>query len=89
MASRQAAIALYRDLVRAGKAYPDYNIRHYVLRRSREEFQAARNDANPSTKLAEGRAALDLIRRQSAIAGMYKSDKSIMELQEQGASARR
>lgn len=42
-----AALASYRALLRAGRAYPDYNVRNYILRRARDAFREHRGAAGP------------------------------------------
>jgi hypothetical protein len=58
----------------------DYNIQSYILRRAREEFQASRGLPSNAVaeKLREGRETLQLIQRQSTIAGYYSAGHSVM-----------
>lgn len=42
-----AALASYRALLRAGRSYPDYNVRNYILRRARDAFREHRGAAGP------------------------------------------
>jgi len=42
-----ASLTSYRALLRAGRAYPDYNVRNYILRRARDAFREHRGAAGP------------------------------------------
>uniref|UniRef100_A0A7S1G6K1 Complex 1 LYR protein domain-containing protein n=1 Tax=Bicosoecida sp. CB-2014 TaxID=1486930 RepID=A0A7S1G6K1_9STRA len=81
-AARSQAISLYRSFVREAKGFKDYNFREYALRRARagfEENRAASGDA-AAAALAEGNAALEVLRRQALISSLYtKGGASVME----------
>ena len=81
--SPSASRSLLRSLLREGARYPDYNIAAYILRKARADFREgaslAAGSAAAAAALAEGQAALELVRRQSVIAGFYRADASVME----------
>jgi hypothetical protein len=81
MGTRTEALALYRSILRAGSAFPDYNMRAYVLRTARVRFREQRGlgGAPAAAALADARAQLALVRRQGTIAGMYRGEDSVME----------
>ena len=72
--TRAGALALYRDFLRVGRAFPDYNVREYVKRRAREGFAANRaleaSDAIAAC-MADGAAQLEVARRQAALYALY------------------
>ena len=91
-AATSGTLPLYRAILRAGRGYPDYNIRAYVLRKARADFRAgaALPVGGPAALAAHaaGEAALALLRRQSVIAGFYAADMpSVMESTEARAGA--
>lgn len=43
---------VYRALLSAGRSYPDYNVRNYIMRRVRQEFRKNANLAGPALSLA-------------------------------------
>jgi hypothetical protein len=42
------SLSLYRSLLRSSKAFKDYNLRSYSLRRVRLGFEQARNETDPA-----------------------------------------
>ena len=84
MALRQEALSLYRNLLRTGKKFPNYNIREFVLRKTRQEFRINRDiqEAESVTKaLAEARKELEVAKRQAVVYSMFApSLKSIMDI---------
>mmetsp|Transcript_42143 Transcript_42143/g.89934 ORF Transcript_42143/g.89934 Transcript_42143/m.89934 type:complete len:81 (+) Transcript_42143:2-244(+) len=73
---------MYRGFVRAGRKFYDYNMREYVLRRTRERFSAAKGEKD-SSKLAElyskGLKELEVVKRQSSISAMYGRGTYVMD----------
>mmetsp|Transcript_37973 Transcript_37973/g.65107 ORF Transcript_37973/g.65107 Transcript_37973/m.65107 type:complete len:87 (+) Transcript_37973:18-278(+) len=68
------ALSLYRQLFRQASRFRDYNIRSYAMRSVRTRF---RENLNVSTQealdqlLAEGKAQLEVVKRQAAISELY------------------
>ncbi len=48
MSGRSQALNMYRDFIRHGKKFTNYNFKEYVLRRSREEFRENKAISDPS-----------------------------------------
>ena len=88
-ASPSAALSVYRSLLRAGAAFPDYNIRAYVLRRTRAGFRAQRTLAGDAAAaaLVDARGQLALLERQRTIAAMFRAEPSVMEADVRGGRA--
>ena len=42
------SLRLYRSLLKSSKAFQDYNLRAYCVRRCRLGFEQARNETDPS-----------------------------------------
>mmetsp|Transcript_16214 Transcript_16214/g.32848 ORF Transcript_16214/g.32848 Transcript_16214/m.32848 type:complete len:88 (-) Transcript_16214:307-570(-) len=79
---RSAALSLYRQMLREGKHFKDYNFREYILRRVRTQFHKKQNMKDPE-EIAElvrkGQDSLEVIRRQRMIDNMYSKGANIME----------
>ena len=69
--------------MREARKYPDYNVGEYVKRRALSGFKDNRKLQGEAAKAAinEGKAQLEMVRRQSALRGLYK-DKlpSVMQV---------
>eukprot|EP00466_Bigelowiella_natans_P009504 jgi/Bigna1/49904/estExt_Genewise1.C_600057 len=79
---RPTVLRLYRNMLRQGKQYKDYNFREYILRRVRDQFRARRDltDAEDiQHHLNKGRDTLELIQRQKMLDNMYNRGENIME----------
>lgn len=76
------SLSLYRTLIKSSKAFADYNLREYSLRRVRLGFQQARNETDPAAIQALRQHGLDqlkIIQRQCTINNMYATEQSVME----------
>lgn len=61
---------LFRNIMRTGQGFKNYNFREYILRRAREDFKANENINDPQqlNKLYdEGNQYLELLKRQQII----------------------
>ena len=81
MSSAPAVRSVYRALLRTAAAYPDYNVRAYMLRRTRAGFRGGRALAGEAAAaaVAEASAQLAVAERQRAIAAMFRAEPSVME----------
>ena len=70
--------------MRTGKKFPNYNIREFVLRKTRQEFRRNRDlqEAELITKaIAEAKKELEVARRQAVVYSLFApSLKSIMDI---------
>jgi uncharacterized membrane protein len=83
MASRPQALRVYRQLMRNGRQYNDYNMREYIQRRVRDEFKANKtmSDAEQIDKcLDKARHELEVVKRQAIISRLYNHGKLIIEV---------
>merc|ERR1712146_426245 len=72
-------IRLLRDLLRAARRIPQYNMRSYIHRRVMDSFRAdppSSSLTDRASRLAAGRDQLELIRRQALVYSMYSSPTS-------------
>ncbi|KAG2383326.1 hypothetical protein C9374_004663 [Naegleria lovaniensis] len=80
--TRKQILALYRGLLKGGKAFSDYNYREYVLRCTREDFRKFKSvqDSEKIKRLYEkGVKNLGVVQRQSLINQIYSKHVSIMD----------
>ena len=71
------AINLYRNLLRYGKKFSNYNFREYALRRTREDFRLNRGVTDPSKiadLIASGRKELDIVKRQATLSALFSPE---------------
>ena len=81
-----SAMPLYRSLLRTSRTLPDYNFRSYTARRITASFKANKSLAGEdATKaIANGKAQLDMLRRQGTIGQLYPQEKNVMETLAEG-----
>ncbi|CAL9244457.1 unnamed protein product [Arabidopsis halleri] len=84
MVSRSEVLSLCRALLRAGRQYPDYNIREYTKRRTLDGFRMNKNLTDPSKvneAFAEAKAQLVVAERVLKVYLAYPpKTKNIMEV---------
>ncbi|CAL5225167.1 g7948 [Coccomyxa viridis] len=79
--SSSEVMSIYRALLRCGSKFPNYNVREYVLRRTKQDFRAHREDADASGFLSEAKDALEIVKRQAVVYSTYaRKHKSIMDI---------
>lgn len=84
------ALRLYRQFLKEGKKFSSYNFREYVGRKTRFAFEQNRNvtDRKLLDELFyQAQQDLALIRRQTTINNMYKSESLIIESKPQSSSS--
>lgn len=73
---------LYKALLRHSAKFSDYNFREYALRRTRDAFREHQSTTEPDKihrLYYDGLNNLAVIKRQSAISQMFKTDPVIIE----------
>ncbi|CAN8252018.1 unnamed protein product [Cochlearia groenlandica] len=84
MVSKSQVVSLCRSLLRAGRQYPDYNIREYTKRRALDGFRVNKSLKDPSKvndAYAQGKAELEVAERVLKVYLAYPpKTKNIMEL---------
>ncbi|ESQ31817.1 hypothetical protein EUTSA_v10005205mg [Eutrema salsugineum] len=84
MASKCQVRSLCRSLLRAGRQFPDYNIREYTKRRTLDGFRMNKSLTDQSKvneAYAEGKAQLEVVERVLKVYSAYPpKTKNIMEL---------
>eukprot|EP01103_Thecamoeba_quadrilineata_P008658 TRINITY_DN18398_c0_g1_i1.p1 TRINITY_DN18398_c0_g1~~TRINITY_DN18398_c0_g1_i1.p1 ORF type:complete len:107 (+),score=10.20 TRINITY_DN18398_c0_g1_i1:1-321(+) len=76
------AVLLYRQLLKEGQKWQEYNFREYTCRRVREEFRKNRSITDPQKTeelLQFGRSNLELIHRQRVISNFFPPEKLVIE----------
>jgi hypothetical protein len=86
MPSAHEIKSLFRAYLRLGRNFPNYNIRHYIQRRAKEDFHALTKNTDTAAAEAawqKAKGELDVWKRQSVVYGLYgRRGKTVMELQE-------
>ncbi|KAL9647106.1 hypothetical protein ABK040_014128 [Willaertia magna] len=80
--TKHQVLSLYRNLLKGGNQFYDYNFREYVLRISREDFRKYKDltDKEKIIHLYEkGLTNLGIVQRQSLINRMYSKHFSLMD----------
>ena len=80
--SRRAVLHIYRNLLKEGRKFQDYNFREYTLRRIRDSFkenklETYKNKIQEFIRCAEDN--LELIKRQTIIGNLYESQRLVLE----------
>mmetsp|Transcript_16857 Transcript_16857/g.19125 ORF Transcript_16857/g.19125 Transcript_16857/m.19125 type:complete len:110 (-) Transcript_16857:1031-1360(-) len=85
---KESVLSLYRNLLKTGNKFTDYNVRSYVNRRVKTDFRKHK-DLTDSSKISEvfsfGQKQLEIAKRQSVISELYKGEASVMESYATGA----
>ncbi|XP_032238838.2 LYR motif-containing protein 4 [Nematostella vectensis] len=82
MAARPKILQLYRQLLREGQKFTNYNYRLHAIRRTRDAFKSNKNitdEASINKFIAEAEWNLEVIKRQAALSQMYGHDKLVIE----------
>ena len=84
MALRQDSLSLYRHLLKTGRTFPNYNIREFVLRKTRQEYRRNKDIQDPGAIIKALAAAindLEVAKRQAVVYSLFApSLKSIMDV---------
>lgn len=70
--------------MKEGAKFPNYNIRQYVKRKAREDFELHKHDQKESVVAkvwASARSELDVVKRQALVYHLYaRKQKSVMDI---------
>mmetsp|Transcript_18207 Transcript_18207/g.48984 ORF Transcript_18207/g.48984 Transcript_18207/m.48984 type:complete len:94 (-) Transcript_18207:571-852(-) len=80
--TRTRSLSLYRQLLRAGGGFSNYNFREYALRRVRTGFRENLGvSAEPQVidLVRQGERQLELVRRQAMISQLYPQPRHVLE----------
>ncbi|XP_025115955.1 LOW QUALITY PROTEIN: LYR motif-containing protein 4-like [Pomacea canaliculata] len=89
--ARSQVLTLYKNLLREGKKFPDYNYRMYALRKTRDEFQNNKKITDLvhiQELIKEAEENLRVIQRQVVIGQMYSEGKLVIESQKLSGSSK-
>eukprot|EP00890_Picochlorum_soloecismus_P000083 jgi/Picsp_1/1075/NSC_04558-R1_pinus taeda anonymous locus 0_14360_01 genomic sequence len=71
--------SLFRSFIRESRKYPNYNIREYIRRKSKEEFRDT--VSNSGKDLESIQSDLEVVKRQAVVYSLYaRKEKSIMDM---------
>lgn len=80
--SRRTVMTLYRNLLREGGKFQNYNFRNYALRKIKDGFQQNKQETDQvkvKEFLACAKESLALVRRQVIIGSLYSDDPVVVE----------
>ncbi len=74
---------LCSDLLKAGGQFRDYNFRHYVIRKTQEDFSRCEQQNYQGEQLdkfyAEQEEHLSVVQRQTVVQNMYFQQEGILD----------
>jgi LYR motif-containing protein 4 len=74
MMSSQAVLRLFREMLREGSRFKNYNFREYSKRRIRSEFEENKKETDPTKIQAayeKGKRELESLKRQVSVNNLY------------------
>lgn len=80
--SKAHVLALYKELIKESRKFPNYNYREYSMRKIRDTFRSNKTVTSPekiSELMKKGMVNLDIIKRQVLINQMYKTNPMVLE----------
>lgn len=81
-APRRTVLTLYRNLLREGGKFNNYNFRNYALRKIRDSFHQHKHETD-TAKIKEfilcAEENLELVRRQVVIGNLYDDNPTVVE----------
>lgn len=90
MTSADQVRSLFRTLLRQGRAFPNYNVREYILRTSGDMFRSAaglKDDVAIEQAFMHGQKELDIVKRQSLVYQLYSRNiKTVLEMKPQASN---
>lgn len=79
---RRTVLTLYRNLLREGGKFNNYNFRNYALRKIRDSFHQHKQETD-TVKIKEfilcAEENLELVRRQVVIGNLYGDNPAVVE----------
>ena len=75
-------LRLYKQLLREGSKFADYNFREYTLRKIKDTFRQNMNETDAckiKDLIKSAEENLEVIKRQVAIGNMYSHNKIVVE----------
>ncbi|KAI8074766.1 hypothetical protein BC940DRAFT_231095 [Gongronella butleri] len=81
MADRAHVLSLYRNFIRHGNKFSNYNFREYVVRRSRDAFRQHQSESDPAViqqLVKKAETDLNVVKRQAAISQLYTTGSHLV-----------
>ncbi|XP_030756657.1 LYR motif-containing protein 4 [Sitophilus oryzae] len=82
MSTKSKVLKLYKSLLRESEKFASYNFRLYAIDRVKYGFRENKNVNDTEilrNKIAEAHKNLEIIKRQTLISQMYKTEKLVIE----------
>lgn len=82
MASNKYILNLYKQLMREGQKFPDYNFRSYAVRRVKDAFREGQKETDQlkaKVLLQKAEENLAMMKRQAILGNLYRDNISIIE----------
>nr|ADD38295.1 LYR motif-containing protein 4 [Lepeophtheirus salmonis] len=79
--SSKEVLRLYKEILREGGKFADYNFRSFAIRRSRDAFVSNKNLTDRSEidfKIKEAKDSIALIKRQTTISQLFAAPESAL-----------
>ncbi|CAK79734.1 unnamed protein product (macronuclear) [Paramecium tetraurelia] len=76
----KSVLKLYKQILRAGNQFKDYNFREYVIRRAKQDFRELQINPDLKNKVFEKYTTeLEVIKRQAIVQNLYYQTNHIIE----------
>ncbi|CAD8173970.1 unnamed protein product [Paramecium pentaurelia] len=76
----KSILKLYKQVLRAGNQFKDYNFREYVIRRAKQDFRELKNNPDLNNKVIQKYTTeLEVIKRQTIVQNLYYQTNNIIE----------
>ena len=79
---KREVLSLYKQLIREGSSFKQYNFREYAKRRIRDEFKENKNETDVdkvSNSIRKARNELESLHRQVTVANLYHREDLVIE----------
>nr|ACO11004.1 LYR motif-containing protein 4 [Caligus rogercresseyi] len=76
MSRSREVLGLYKQILREGEKFVDYNFRAFAIRRSKDAFSSnkhLKDELEISSKIQEAKDGIALIQRQSTVSQLFGS----------------
>jgi len=80
--ARKKLLPLYRKILKSGSGFKDYNIKSYIKRKAKQDFEKLKeiNDEKALQQFLEDQTKyIDVLNRQKIVQNMYHSGKKVIE----------
>ena len=82
MAARSKVLVLYKQMLREGRSFSNYNFREYAIRRVRDGFQQGKGETDASKisqLIKSAEENLSVMKRQALVGQLYRDNGMVLE----------